>query len=64
MLDEKDQRALADIEERLRVADPAFAERMSRPPAPRFPVLSALLLAVFLAGVVVVVVLAYRYRPR
>ncbi|MEU8240865.1 DUF3040 domain-containing protein [Actinoplanes missouriensis] len=51
MLEEKDRRALAEIEQRLAAGDPAFAARMTaRPATPGrpFPVLSVLGVVVFL----------------
>jgi hypothetical protein len=48
MLGERDRRVLADIEERLRTGDPAFARRMRPAPAP-FPALSLVCVAAFLA---------------
>jgi hypothetical protein len=49
MLEEKDRRALEEIEQRLSAGDPAFARRMSEPPGRRFPGLSVLCVLVFLA---------------
>ncbi|MFI1994091.1 DUF3040 domain-containing protein [Actinoplanes sp. NPDC020271] len=48
MLEEKDRRALADIEQQLHATDPGFARRMSAAPCP-FPTVSALCVATFLA---------------
>ncbi|WP_160165911.1 DUF3040 domain-containing protein [Actinoplanes sp. OR16] len=48
MLEEKDRRALEDIEQRLAAGDPAFVRRMSEPPRRPFPTLSVLCVAVFL----------------
>ncbi|WP_433832164.1 DUF3040 domain-containing protein [Actinoplanes sp. CA-015351] len=52
MLEEKDRRALAEIEQRLVTGDPAFARRMRARRAPRdrpFPIVPLLLVTVFLA---------------
>ena len=50
MLEEKDRRVLADIEQRLCAADPDFARRMRAAPAGgRFPTLSVLCVATFLS---------------
>ena len=46
MLNEREARALDDIEQRLRTSDPAFARRMTARP---FPAVSVLCVAVFLA---------------
>ncbi|BCY08304.1 DUF3040 domain-containing protein [Actinoplanes sp. L3-i22] len=48
MLEEKDRRVLADIEERLCAGDPAFARRMRSAPCP-FPTLSVLCVVAFLS---------------
>ncbi|BAL89134.1 hypothetical protein AMIS_39140 [Actinoplanes missouriensis 431] len=51
MLEEKDRRALAEIEQHLAAGDPAFAARMTAPPATPgrpFPILSVLGVVVFL----------------
>ncbi|MEU4688923.1 DUF3040 domain-containing protein [Actinoplanes sp. NPDC023714] len=48
MLEEKDRRALEDIEQRLAAGDPAFVRRMSEPPRRPFPFLTVLCVAVFL----------------
>ncbi len=48
MLEEKDRRVLADIEQRLCVADPDFARRMRAPDRP-FPVVPVLCVTGFLA---------------
>jgi hypothetical protein len=48
MLEERDRRALADIEQRLCAGDPGFARRMRSSPCP-FPTLSVLCVAAFLA---------------
>ncbi|WP_436535118.1 DUF3040 domain-containing protein [Actinoplanes sp. HUAS TT8] len=47
MLEEKDRRVLADIEERLCAADPAFVSRMRSPDCP-FPTVSVVCVAGFL----------------
>ncbi|MFC7534855.1 DUF3040 domain-containing protein [Actinoplanes sp. GCM10030250] len=50
MLDEKDRRALADIEQRLRADDPAFARRMNATTVRgSFPAIAVLCATVFLA---------------
>ncbi len=50
MLEEKDRRELADIEQRLCAADPAFARRMSSTSLPcPFPTVSVLCVGAFLA---------------
>ncbi|MEV6301910.1 DUF3040 domain-containing protein [Actinoplanes sp. NPDC051861] len=50
MLDERDRRALEDIEQRLCSDDPEFARRMSATTIPcRFPVVPALCVMLFLA---------------
>ena len=50
MLDERDRRALEDIEQRLCSDDPAFARRMSATTIGcRFPVVPALCVMLFLA---------------
>ncbi|GID65516.1 hypothetical protein Acy02nite_33970 [Actinoplanes cyaneus] len=48
MLDERDRRVLADIEQRLSAADPAFARRMRAPDCP-FPAVPVLAAGAFLA---------------
>lgn len=48
MLEEKDRRVLADIEQRLCSADPAFARRMRSPDSP-FPTVFVLCVATFLS---------------
>jgi hypothetical protein len=49
MLEEKDRRALEEIEQRLAAGDPAFARRMNEIPTRPFPALSVLCVLVFLS---------------
>ncbi|MFC3990793.1 DUF3040 domain-containing protein [Actinoplanes siamensis] len=48
MLEEKDRRALEDIEQRLCASDPAFARRMGSPSVP-FPTVSVLCVLSFMS---------------